>query len=64
MWSEFSPVKVVAWRMQHFLKTAGWLNELLDKLFLEESDLAFAQFLSEQLEEGEIIINRDYNCVI
>ena len=36
----------------------------MNKLFLEESDLAFAQFLSEHLEEGEIIINRDYNCVI
>lgn len=64
MWSEFSPVKVVAYRMLHRLKTAGWPKDLLDMLFLDDAELSFAQASGEHLEEGEKIIHRDCNGVI
>ena len=64
MWSEFSPVKVVAWRMLHRLKKEGWPKDLLEMMFLDESELAFAQLSGEHLEEGEKIIHRDCNGVI
>lgn len=64
MWSEFSPVKVVAWRMLHRLKKEGWSKDLLEMMYLDESELAFAQLSSEHLEEGEKIIHRDCNGVI
>jgi protein PhnA len=64
MWSEFSPVKVVAWRMLHRLKKEAWSKDLLEMMYLDESELAFAQLSGEHLEEGEKIIHRDCNGVI
>jgi len=64
MWSEFSPVKVVAYRMLHRLKTAGWPKDLLDMLYLDDAELSFAQATGEHLEESEKIIHRDCNGVI
>ncbi len=64
MWSEFRPVKVVAWRMLSRLKKEGWPQDLLDMLYLEEEDLRFAQETGEHLDESEKIIHRDSNGAI
>ncbi len=63
MWSEYSPVKVVAYRMLHSLRSEGWPQDLLDMIYLEEEDLKWAQ--STLLAEGEeAIIHRDVNGVV
>ncbi|MBS9773898.1 MAG: PhnA domain-containing protein [Tenacibaculum sp.] len=64
MWSEFRPVKIVAWRMLSRLKKEGWPQDLLDMLYLEDEDLRFAQETGEHLDESEKIIHRDSNGAI
>ena len=64
MWSEFRPVKVIAWRMLQRLKKEGWPQDLLDMMYLEDDDLRFAEATGEHLEESEKIIHRDSNGTI
>ncbi|WP_339885787.1 PhnA domain-containing protein [Polaribacter vadi] len=64
MWSEFRPVKVVAWRMLHRLKKEGWPNDLLGMMYMEDEELSFAKATNDHLDESEKIIHRDVNGVI
>jgi protein PhnA len=64
MWSEFRAVKVVAWRMLHRVKKAGWSQDLLDMMYLEDEELRFAQATGEHLDESEKVIHRDVNGAI
>ena len=64
MWSEFSPVKIIAWRMLHRLKNEGWPKDLLDMMYLDDDELPFAKESGDHLEESEKIIHRDVNGVI
>lgn len=64
MWSEFRPVKVVAWRMLNRLKKEGWPQDLLDMMYLEDDDLRFAEATGEHLDESEKVIHRDVNGTI
>lgn len=64
MWSEYSPVKVVAWRMLNRLKGEGWSLDLLNMMYLDDEELAFAKASNDHLEESEKIIHRDSNGTI
>jgi len=64
MWSEYSPVKIVAWRLLSRLRKEGWPQDLLDMMYLEESELNFAKETGEHLDESEKIIHRDANGAI
>ncbi|AUC13991.1 PhnA protein [Tenacibaculum sp. SZ-18] len=64
MWSEFSAVKVVAWRMLHRLKKDGWSQDLLDMMYLKPEELNFAQATGDHLDESERILHRDSNGAI
>ena len=64
MWSEYSPVKVVVWRMLSRLRDEGWPNDLLEMLYLEEDDLRFAKESGDHLEDSEKIIHRDINGTV
>jgi len=64
MWSEFRPVKVVAWRMLHRLKKEGWPRDLLGMMYMEDEELRFAKEAGNHLTESEKIIHRDVNGVI
>ena len=64
MWSEFRAVKVVAWRMLHRVKNAGWSQDLLDMMYLEDKELRFAEATGEHLDESEKVIHRDVNGAI
>ena len=64
MWSEQTAVQVVAWRMLSRLRSAGWPQELLDQMYLDEDTLAWAQATGEGEEEENKIIHRDSNGVI
>ena len=64
MWSEYSPVKVVAWRLLSRLRKEGWPQDLLDMMYLEDAELNFAKEAGEHLDESEKIIHRDANGAI
>ena len=66
MWSEHIAVQVVAWRMLSRLHAAGWPQELLDQMYLDEDTLAWAQATGEGEgeEEENKVIHRDSNGVI
>lgn len=64
IWSEFRPVKVVAWRILHRLKNEGWPQDLLDMMYLEDEDLRFAEATGDHLDESEKVIHRDSNGTI
>lgn len=64
MWSEFSPVKVVAWRMLHRLKKEGWPKDLLEMMYMTDDELAISKATNEHLDDSEKVIHRDCNGVI
>lgn len=64
IWSEHSPVKVVAWRMLSRLRKEGWPQDLLDMMYLEDEEIRFAKESGDHLEESEKIIHRDANGAI
>jgi len=64
MWSEHTPVKVIAWRMLSRLRKEGWTQDLLDMLYLEEDELTWAQATGEGEDPEDKIIHRDSNGVI
>ncbi|MFY9242895.1 MAG: PhnA domain-containing protein [Polaribacter sp.] len=64
MWSQYTPVKVVAWRMLHRLKGEGWPTDLLGMMYLEDAELNYAKETGDHLAESEKIIHRDANGAI
>lgn len=43
MWSEHTPVQVLAWRMLDRLSDEAWARDLSDMLYLDDETLAWAQ---------------------
>jgi protein PhnA len=43
MWSEHPVVQVLAYRMLSFLRNEGWAQDLLEQLYLDEENLAWAK---------------------
>ncbi len=64
MWSEVPPVKVVVWRMLTRLRPEGWPRDLLDMMYLNEEDLAWAKATGEGEESENKIVHKDVNGVV
>ena len=64
MWSEVAGVKVVAWRMLSRLRQEGWPQDLLDMMYLDEENLAWAKATGEGEADENEIIHRDVNGVV
>ena len=64
MWSEHTAVQVIAWRMLSRMRNAGWPQELLDQMYLDDDVLAWAQATGEGEEDENKIIHRDSNGVL
>ncbi|MGI9531117.1 PhnA domain-containing protein [Lutimonas sp.] len=64
MWSEVPAVQVVAWRMLNRLKGEGWPQDLLDMMYLDEDNLAWAKATGEDKEPENEIVHRDVNGVV
>lgn len=64
MWSEVPAVQVVAWRMLNRLRAEGWPQDLLDMMYLDEENLAWAKSTGEDESEEDKIIHRDSNGAI
>jgi protein PhnA len=65
MWNQEPVVQVMAWRMLTRLKAEGWPQELLDRLYLEDETLAWAQASNlEFVEENtEVLSHKDCNGI-
>lgn len=61
MWSQFSSVQVIAWRMLNRLKSEGWPNDLLAMMYLDDETLKWAGALGDGKSEEEIIKHIDCN---
>lgn len=61
MWSEVTPVQVVAWRMLSRLRDHAWAAEALDIMYLDEETLSFAKATGDHESDGSIDIHRDAN---
>jgi len=64
MWSEVAAVQVMAWRMLTRLKAEGWPKDLLDMLYLDEENLAWAKASGEGEVASDKVVHRDSNGVI
>ena len=64
MWSEFLPVQVIAWRILNRVLSAGWSQDLLDMMYLDDTALEWAKALGDGVEEITKIVHRDVNGVI
>lgn len=64
MWSEHAAVQIMVWRMLQRLRHEGWPNDLLDMMYLDDANLAFAKATGEDKDESEKIIHRDVNGVV
>ncbi len=64
MWSEHTPVKVIAWRMLNRIRQEGWPQDLLDMMYLEEEELEWAKATGEGAPEENQVVHRDSNGVI
>jgi protein PhnA len=64
MWSTAAPVQVMAWRMLHRLKSAGWPQDLLDMMYMEEQQLEWAADAGDAEDKADALIHRDANGVI
>lgn len=64
MWSEVSAVQVVVWRMLTRLRSEGWPQDLLDMMYLDEENLAWAKATGEDVEPENEIVHRDVNGVV
>ena len=64
MWSEYSAVQIMAWRLLQRLRNEGWPKDLLDMMYLDDEALALARSTGEHEDEASKIIHRDVNGVI
>lgn len=64
MWSEVDAVKVVVWRTLSQLKSAGWTQDLLDMMYLDEEILNWAKSAGVEEEKEDEIVHRDVNGVV
>ena len=64
MWSEHRPVKVMAWRLLNRLKGEGWSLDLLNMMYLDDEELAFAKDSDDHLDESEKVIQKDSNGAV
>ncbi|MEQ9098927.1 MAG: PhnA domain-containing protein [Imperialibacter sp.] len=62
VWSEVSAVKVQAYRILHGLRAEGWPQNLLDMMYMAESELKWAQ--ATLMQDGEVaVVHKDSNGV-
>lgn len=64
MWSTVPVVQVTAWRMLQRLKPAGWPQDLLDMMYLDDETQAWAEAAGDGKDTSEEIVHRDSNGVI
>ena len=63
MWSSVPAVQVMAWRMLNRLKGEGWPQDLLDMMYMEEEQLAWAKAGQSTGENAGGVVHKDSNGI-
>lgn len=61
MWSEHTPVQVVAWRILSRLRNESWAIDNLDILYLDEENLEWAKKTGDHEAEATVEFHQDSN---
>lgn len=63
MWSELSAVKVLSYRILQHLRREGWASDLLDQIYLEDAERAWAEkeLFDEDVTEDSSPVTKDSN---
>ena len=64
MWNTVPAVQVMAYRMLQRLKGEGWPQSLLDMMYMEEDQLAWAKAEGDGVDTSNQLVHRDSNGVI
>lgn len=64
MWSEYPAVQVTAWRMLQRLKNDSWAADLLDMLYLDEENEAWARATGDHENDATVDLHRDSNGAV
>jgi protein PhnA len=64
MWSQVPAVQVLAWRLLTRLRTEGWPQDLLDILYLDDDNLAWAQATGDGQSAEDAVTHRDSNGAV
>lgn len=59
MWSEVPGIQVTAWRMLNRLRQESWAADLLDQLYLDDDNLAWAKATGDHENDGSVVLHRD-----
>lgn len=64
MWSPVPAVQVMAWRMLKRLSAEGWPQELLDMLYFDEEQLAWAEAGIKKTDNENSVVHKDSNGAV
>ena len=64
MWSPVPAVQVMAWRMLKQLSAEGWPQELLDMLYFDEDQLAWAEAGIKKAGNDDSVLHKDSNGAV
>lgn len=64
MWSPVPAVQVMAWRMLKQLSAEGWPQELLDMLYFDEEQLAWAEAGIKKASNEDSVVHKDSNGAV
>ena len=65
MWSTVPAVQVVSWRLLHALRHEGWPQDLLDMLYLDDENLAWAKEGVKEDDTAEtVVVHKDSNGTV
>ncbi|HEY9200095.1 MAG TPA: PhnA domain-containing protein [Gammaproteobacteria bacterium] len=64
MWSPVPAVQVMAWRMLKRLSAEGWPQELLDMLYFDEEQLAWAEAGIKKGGNEDSVVHKDSNGAV
>ncbi|NDC41999.1 MAG: PhnA protein [Chitinophagia bacterium] len=61
MWSEVPGVQVLTWRLLSRLRNESWAMELLEMMYLDDDNLAWAKATGDHESDGSVDLHRDCN---
>lgn len=61
MWSEFPAVQIAAWRMLNRLRNESWAADLLEMLYLNETQMQFARATGDHELDSSVDLHKDAN---
>jgi protein PhnA len=64
MWSPVPAVQVMAWRMLKRLSAEGWPQELLDMLYFDDEQLAWAEAGIHAENDDDMVVHKDSNGTV